>query len=147
MARLSMFVAGTLFGVKEGSQGAVRRVTLDTTTGDGTTDVDGDGSIDPAGSYWFPNLPLDVPLTAVGVSMGQAAIDILRPEAPSKLPEIVPSWLDRAAQELVEVIELDDHPWFVAVQYHPEFRSKPTRAHPLFREFIAAACERNRSSA
>ena len=47
--------------------------------------------------------------------------------------------------DLVEAIELKDHPWFVAVQYHPEFRSKPTRAHPLFREFIAAACERNRS--
>ena len=49
--------------------------------------------------------------------------------------------------DLVEAIELRDHPWFVAVQYHPEFRSKPTRAHPLFREFIAAAHERNRSSA
>ena len=34
---------------------------------------------------------------------------------------------------------LHDHPFFVAVQYHPEFKSKPTRPHPLFREFIAAA--------
>ena len=39
---------------------------------------------------------------------------------------------------LVEVIELPDHPWFVAVQCHPEFKSKPTKAHPLFREFVAA---------
>lgn len=40
---------------------------------------------------------------------------------------------------LVEIIELDNHPWFVAVQFHPEFKSKPTRPHPLFREFIKAA--------
>ncbi len=43
---------------------------------------------------------------------------------------------------LVEIIELDGHPWFVAVQYHPEFKSKPTAAHPLFREFVAAAIRR-----
>jgi CTP synthase len=41
--------------------------------------------------------------------------------------------------DLVEVIELPRHPFFVATQYHPEFRSKPTRAHPLFRELIRAA--------
>ncbi|MDR2345074.1 MAG: CTP synthase [Planctomycetaceae bacterium] len=40
---------------------------------------------------------------------------------------------------LVEVIELLDHPWFVGVQYHPEFKSKPTSPHPLFDNFIAAA--------
>ena len=40
---------------------------------------------------------------------------------------------------LVEIIEMKDHPWFVACQFHPEFKSKPERAHPLFREFIAAA--------
>jgi CTP synthase len=40
---------------------------------------------------------------------------------------------------LVEAIELPTHPWFVAVQCHPEFRSKPTRPHPLFRDFIGAA--------
>ena len=43
---------------------------------------------------------------------------------------------------LVEVVEIVDHPWFVAVQYHPEFKSKPTSAHPLFAEFIAAAIRR-----
>ena len=44
---------------------------------------------------------------------------------------------------LVEVIELADHPWFVACQYHPEFKSRPTKPHPLFRDFIGAAiaCE------
>jgi CTP synthase len=46
---------------------------------------------------------------------------------------------------LVEAIELADHPWFVAVQSHPEFLSKPTRPHPLFREFIRASLERHRT--
>jgi len=41
--------------------------------------------------------------------------------------------------DLVEVIELRDHPWFVACQYHPEFQSKPNKPHPLFRGFIQAA--------
>ena len=40
---------------------------------------------------------------------------------------------------IVEIIELADHPWFVAVQFHPEFKSKPTGAHPLFREFVSAS--------
>jgi len=49
---------------------------------------------------------------------------------------------------LVEIIEQPGHPWFLAVQFHPEFRSKPTKAHPLFRDFIGAALarrERNRA--
>ncbi len=40
---------------------------------------------------------------------------------------------------LVEFVELDDHPWFVATQAHPEFRSRPTRPHPLFSGFVGAA--------
>ena len=44
---------------------------------------------------------------------------------------------------LVEIVELQDHPWFVAVQYHPEFKSKPTAAHPLFSGFIQAATRRS----
>jgi CTP synthase len=40
---------------------------------------------------------------------------------------------------LVEIIELKNHPWFVACQFHPEFKSKPDKAHPLFRDFIKAA--------
>jgi len=43
---------------------------------------------------------------------------------------------------LVEVIELRDHPWFVASQFHPEFRSRPNRAQPLFRDFVGAARDR-----
>jgi CTP synthase len=43
---------------------------------------------------------------------------------------------------LVEVIELEDHPFFVASQFHPEFKSRPERPAPLFRDFIAAALER-----
>jgi CTP synthase len=42
---------------------------------------------------------------------------------------------------LVEVIELPDHPWFVGVQFHPELKSRATHAHPLFREFVKAAVE------
>ena len=41
--------------------------------------------------------------------------------------------------DLVEIIEIPEHPWFVAVQFHPEFKSKPNAAHPLFANFIAAA--------
>jgi CTP synthase len=45
------------------------------------------------------------------------------------------------ATGLVEIVEMADHPWFVACQFHPEFRSRPGRAHPLFREFVRAALE------
>jgi CTP synthase len=48
---------------------------------------------------------------------------------------------------LVEVIELPDHPWFVASQFHPEFKSRPTRPAPLFRDFVGAALERSRERA
>lgn len=40
---------------------------------------------------------------------------------------------------LVEIVEIADHPWFVGVQYHPEFKSRPNRPHPLFRDFVGAA--------
>jgi len=40
---------------------------------------------------------------------------------------------------LVEMIEVVDHPWFVACQFHPEFKSKPDDCHPLFRNFVRAA--------
>jgi CTP synthase len=42
-------------------------------------------------------------------------------------------------KSLVEIVEVADHPWFVAVQFHPEFKSKPTAAHPLFADLVAAA--------
>jgi CTP synthase len=45
---------------------------------------------------------------------------------------------------LVEIIELPDHPWFVASQFHPEFKSRPTRPAPLFRDFVGAAVTRAR---
>src|SRR5260370_11333289 len=44
-----------------------------------------------------------------------------------------------ADNSLVEIIELADHPWFVASQFHPEFKSRPTHPHPLFRDFIGAS--------
>ena len=40
---------------------------------------------------------------------------------------------------LVEMVELPDHPWFVGVQFHPELKSRPNKAHPLFRAFVGAA--------
>jgi CTP synthase len=46
---------------------------------------------------------------------------------------------------LVEIIELPDHPWFVGVQFHPELKSRPTRAHPLFAGFIGAAVRAHRA--
>jgi len=45
-------------------------------------------------------------------------------------------------RDLVEVVELEDHPWFVAVQYHPEFKSRPFDPHPLFVGLVKAALER-----
>ncbi|MFC4601121.1 CTP synthase [Cohnella hongkongensis] len=44
---------------------------------------------------------------------------------------------------LVEMVELPDHPWFLAVQFHPEFTSRPNRPQPLFREFVKAALRRS----
>ena len=46
---------------------------------------------------------------------------------------------------IVEIMERRDHPWFLAVQFHPEFKSKPTKAHPLFRDFVAAALRQRES--
>lgn len=47
---------------------------------------------------------------------------------------------------LVEIVELPNHPWFIGVQFHPEFKSRPNRPHPLFREFIKAAIKKSVSS-
>ena len=44
---------------------------------------------------------------------------------------------------LVEIIELRDHPWFVGTQFHPEYKSKPLKPHPLFSGFIRAAVKKN----
>jgi CTP synthase len=41
--------------------------------------------------------------------------------------------------ELVEIVEVKDHPWFVGCQFHPEFKSRPKNPHPLFREFVKAS--------
>jgi CTP synthase len=43
---------------------------------------------------------------------------------------------------LAEIVELEDHPFFMAGQFHPELRSRPTRPHPMFREFVGAAHRR-----
>ncbi|MGI8775408.1 MAG: CTP synthase [Actinomycetota bacterium] len=48
---------------------------------------------------------------------------------------------------LVEIVELPDHPWFVAGQFHPEFKSRPDKPHPLFRDFVGAAISRHEAEA
>jgi len=45
--------------------------------------------------------------------------------------------------ELVEIIELRDHPWFVGCQFHPEFKSRPNKPHPLFLGFLSAVLNRS----
>ena len=50
-------------------------------------------------------------------------------------------------QKLVEIVELKDHPWFVGVQFHPEFKSRPNRPHVLFADFIRAATEQHEKTA
>lgn len=45
-------------------------------------------------------------------------------------------------ERLVEMVELNNHPWFVGVQFHPEFKSRPNRCHPLFRDFIGASIKK-----
>jgi CTP synthase len=48
------------------------------------------------------------------------------------------------ALDLVEIVELKDHPYFLATQFHPEFQSKPMQAHPVFRGLVAAALARRK---
>ena len=47
-------------------------------------------------------------------------------------------------RDLVEIVELDGHPWFVGVQFHPEFTSRPDEPHPLFASYIKAAINNNK---
>jgi CTP synthase len=49
-------------------------------------------------------------------------------------------------EDLVEIIELRDHPWFLATQFHPEFQSRPREPHPLFRDFIGAALKQSKKN-
>ena len=49
------------------------------------------------------------------------------------------------SEKLVEIVELADHPWYVGVQFHPEFKSRPNRPHPLFRDFIGASLKNQKS--
>ena len=45
-------------------------------------------------------------------------------------------------EKLVEMVEIPDHPWYIGVQFHPEFKSRPNRSHPLFASFIKAALDK-----
>jgi len=46
--------------------------------------------------------------------------------------------------QLVEIVELKGHPWFLGCQFHPEFKSRPANPHPLFREFIKACLKKSK---
>ena len=46
--------------------------------------------------------------------------------------------------ELVETVEIPEHPFYIGVQFHPEFKSRPNRAHPLFKAFVAASLKRSK---
>ena len=46
---------------------------------------------------------------------------------------------------LVEIVELKDHPWFLGCQFHPEFKSRPNKAHPIFKSFLSAAIKKKKS--
>jgi CTP synthase len=46
---------------------------------------------------------------------------------------------------LVEMAELEDHPFFIGSQFHPEFKSRPLRPHPLFKGFVAACCQQRKA--
>ncbi|WP_105617542.1 CTP synthase [Vallitalea okinawensis] len=48
-------------------------------------------------------------------------------------------------ERLVEMVEIEDHPWYVGVQFHPEFKSRPNRVHPLFRDFVGAGLKEKKS--
>ena len=48
-------------------------------------------------------------------------------------------------RRIVEAVEITNHPFFVGVQFHPEFQSRPNKAHPIFKGFIQAACEQSDS--
>ena len=48
--------------------------------------------------------------------------------------------------ELVETVEIPNHPFYIGVQFHPEFKSRPNRAHPLFKAFVAASLKRSQNN-
>jgi len=61
-----------------------------------------------------------------------------------KLEEYGLSFSGVSEDNLVEIIEISDHPWFVACQFHPEFTSNPRDGHPLFISFINASVKNNK---
>ena len=67
-------------------------------------------------------------------------------EAFGKISQIMGAVVDVTFEDgnLPEILELENHPWFIGVQFHPELKSKPFDPHPLFVSFIKAAVKRSR---
>ena len=95
-------------------------------------------------------------------NIAHKAIDLARPKQNEKNTGFLPeerAFLDRFTaggmivagrnpdRNLVEIVEIPSHPFFVAVQFHPELKSRPNRPHPLFREFVGAALRRRGAAA
>ena len=89
---------------------------------------------------------LPVPLKTILSFDTRAAFDEL-PEAVSAVAGVSASLTENGMRisgrspdgKFVEIAELPNHPWFLAVQFHPEFQSRPLKAHPLFASFVEAA--------
>ena len=60
-----------------------------------------------------------------------------------KLIALIALCASAAAFAAVETVEIADHPFFVGVQFHPEFKSRPNRPHPIFRKFVESALTRS----
>ena len=94
-------------------------------------------AVKPTGGIRVSSLP-------AGLKTPSRLLDSLKPPQINQAVQFM-TGLFKAFEEtdgsLVEIIELPDHPWFVAGQFHPEFRSRPWEPHPLFAAFIKAALD------
>ena len=89
----------------------------------------------------WPRAPTARPRSRSATAIATSSTTATRPQLQSRGLVLSGKCVGR---ELVEIIELPDHPWFLAVQFHPELKSRPHEPHPLFVDFVRAALERRR---